>query len=296
MVRKATTTVATRAPKGAVNNWEAEMEQDAVLGAEAEALSNGGQFIGLAAGVLAYNGNPMPNNEMRCVILDSIFENVFYEGEYESGNPTAPRCFAYGRYDKDGKTVIGIDTKDGEREMAPHKTVLKPVCDTCAECPNNQFGSAATGRGKACKNTRRLALIPVQGAMKKGQFIINTVDTEHYVSAAMAYLKTPVTSTKIFSGYVQQVASSLKRPTYGIFTRVFTVPDTDKQFTVNFEVVDSVPATLGRIIMDRVAEARAAIAFPYTQHVDETPKKGGSTKGKPAPAKGKKETAPRARY
>lgn len=274
---------------GAVNSWEAEMEADAVVAAESESLSGGGAFIGLGQNQMTFNGAVVPNNEIHCVILDAIFENVNYEGEYDKDNPTGPRCFAYGRYHKDGKTIFGIDTWDDDTsEMKPHKAVIDRVCDTCAECPRNQFGSAEKGAGKACKNTRRLALIPVLGATKKGQFAINTTDTEHYATAAMAYIKTPVTSTKIYSGFVQQVAGSLKRPPYGVFTRMFMTPS-ENMIALNFEAVDVIPNSLGKVIMERHAEAQVAITFPYQQTIsDAKPKRG--KKEKPAvAARGRKE-------
>jgi hypothetical protein len=276
---------------GAINNWEAEMEADAVVAAESESLSGGGAFIGLGQNQMTFNGAAVPNNEIHCIILDAIFENVNYEGEYDKDNPTGPRCFAYGRYHKDGKTILGIDTWDGDTsEMKPNKAVLNRVCDTCAECPRNQFGSAEKGAGKACKNTRRLALIPVLGATKKGRFTINTTDTEHYATAAMAYIKTPVTSTKIYSGFVQQVAGSLKRPPYGVFTRMFMTPS-ENMIALNFEAVDSIPSNLGKTIMERHAEAQVSITFPYSQMLPDEKSKRGA-KGKPVKGKPAKQEAP----
>ena len=278
MVRKSAegnTGVATR-QSGKVMSWEDEMAKDAELAAAQETLTGGGQFVSLASGVLSVNGAPMANNEMRCIILDAIFENVYYEGDFDRENQTSPTCFAFGRYDKDGKTVISIEGWEGGEDvkgLRPHKSVPERVCDSCEACPMNQFGTAKTGRGKACANRRRLGLIPVQGVTKKGQFIINTQDEEHYATAPMAYLKTPVTSTKVYSAYVTQVASALKRPPYGVFTRVWLTPS-DNQFTVNFEAIDSIPSNLRRVITDRHEEAMAAISFPYTMLSEgEDPKK-----------------------
>lgn len=275
-----------------VVDWEKQMEADAAIATAQESLSGGGQFIGLRSGVLTFNGAAMPNNELRCVVLDNIFENVYYEEEFDQDNPGAPRCFAYGRFDIGTKKINGIDvledsTADGG--MAPHHSVLNPVHTDCASCPMNQFGTSKTGRGKACSNRRRLALIPVLGTMKKGTFQINVGDIEHYQTAALAYLKTPVTSAKIFGAYVSQVAASLKRPPYGVFTRIFVTPGGDNQFTVNFESIDNIPSSLGKIIMQRHEEAETAIVFPYAQLVDDAPKKGGKAKGgKAAPVKGGK--------
>jgi hypothetical protein len=277
MVRKSAkeeTGVVTRGKRGVVG-WEAQMLADAEIAAAQEASTGGGQFIGLKAGVITINGTPVPNNEFRCVILDNIFENVYYEDDYDQDNPGAPRCFAYGRYDAGSKKVIGIDNMDSATDegMAPHKSVVNPVHHDCETCPMNQFGTSKTGRGKACGNRRRLGVVLALGITKKGQFTIDTTDVDHYMTAPITYLKTPVTSSKIFGGYTQQVATSLKRPPYGVFTRIFTIQGGDNQFSVNFECVDSIPASLSKTIMQRHEEAVAAIAFPYAQLSDDSPKK-----------------------
>lgn len=291
--------VVTRGQRG-MATWEAQLAKDAEIAAAQESLTGGGQFVGLRAGQLTINGAPMPNNEVRCVVLDNIFENVYYEGDYEADTPVAPRCFAYGRYDAGTKRVVGIDTMDGATTegLAPHKSVVNPVHTDCETCPMNQFGTSKTGRGKACGNRRRLGLLPVLGTTKKGQFQINTTDTEHYATAPVTYLKTPVTSAKVFGAYVQQVAAALKRPLYSVFTKVFTTPSGDNQFTVNFECEDSIPSSLGKIIMQRHEEVAAAIAFPYAPNVEVEGAAKKKPKGKQAPfvKGGKQQPAAKKRY
>lgn len=296
MARKTEETgVRTRGTTTAVS-WEKRLEADAAIAAAQESLTGGGQFIGTKSGQLTFNGAALPNNELRCIIADNIFENVYYEDEYDQDNPGAPRCFAYGRFDAGTKKILGIDVMDestADGGMAPHHSVLNPVHTDCATCPMNQFGTSKTGRGKACSNRRRLAILPVLGTMKKGNFQINTADTEHYMTAPLAYLKTPVTSSKVFGAYVSQVAGSLKKPPYAVFTKVFITPGGDNQFTVNFESIDVVPNSLGKIIGDRHDEAVAAIAFPYSQLVEDAPKKGKKpvkgAKQPPKPIKGAKQ-------
>ncbi len=294
MVRKASeeTGVKTRGTT-AMASWEKQLEADAAVAVAQESLTGGGQFIGLRSGIMTFNGEVMPNNELHCVILDNIFENVYYEDDYDSDNPGAPRCFAYGRFDPATKKVLGVDcmeenTADGG--MAPHKSVLRPVHTDCASCPMNQFGTSKSGRGKACSNRRRLALIPVAGSTKKGRFVVNTGDTDHYQTASIAYLKTPVTSSKIFGDYQKQVGATVKRPLYAVFSRVFVTPGGDNQFAVNYECIDNAPAALGKILLERRSEAEVAILFPYTQLVDDGKKvargKGDKgDKGAKAPAK-----------
>lgn len=85
---------------------------------------------------------------LECIVLDFAWFLVHYPGVYNSANPQKPNCFATGRENPEGG------------ELLPHKSVEKPLGKTCKECPKNQWGSAATGKGKACKNQRRLILVP----------------------------------------------------------------------------------------------------------------------------------------
>lgn len=82
------------------------------------------------------------------IILDFAWFMVHYPGVYNSNNPQQPNCFATGRENPEGG------------ELAAHETVSKPQGENCASCPKNQWGSAPSGKGKACKNQRRLIIVP----------------------------------------------------------------------------------------------------------------------------------------
>ena len=77
------------------------------------------------------------------VIVDFVSRNTFYEGTYDPNNITPPTCFA-----------IHPELK----QMAPSENSPIKQSDDCASCPMNQFGSS--GKGKACKNGRMLAVLP----------------------------------------------------------------------------------------------------------------------------------------
>jgi hypothetical protein len=83
-----------------------------------------------------------------CIILDFAWFMVHYPGIYNSNNPQQPNCFAVGRENPEGG------------ELKAHESVEGPQGPNCKECPKNQWGSAPTGKGKACKNQRRLILVP----------------------------------------------------------------------------------------------------------------------------------------
>lgn len=90
----------------------------------------------------------LPNGQrvegpLELVVVDFINKNTYYEGAYDPNNITAPNCFAI-------HPII--------KEMVPSANAPDRQCDDCTSCPMNQFGSA--GKGKACKNTRLLAVLP----------------------------------------------------------------------------------------------------------------------------------------
>ena len=85
---------------------------------------------------------------LECIILDFAWLMVHYPGVYNSNNPQQPNCFAIGRENPEAG------------ELKPHHTVSTPQGENCAACPKNEWGSAASGRGKACKNQRRLIIVP----------------------------------------------------------------------------------------------------------------------------------------
>lgn len=242
----------------AVAKWDEELARQAEIAAAMEASSGGGQFFSIQGGQLTWQDNPMPGNEMAVVILDHIFENTFYEDAYDPDNPAPPSCFAFGRNDK---------------EMEPHIIVREAdnqMADACDGCEMNEWGSADTGRGKACKTTRRLAMIPAGNFDKNGDFEMID-DPEFYAKAQIGYMKLPVTSINGFASFVKQVAGTLKRPPFGIFTRVYVQPDPKTQYKVFFEPLDSIPDELASVIMERNEEAKTVIDFPYQLPDEEEP-------------------------
>nr|DAE98561.1 MAG TPA: hypothetical protein [Bacteriophage sp.] len=261
----------------AVANYDEQLA--ALMQQEVEtekSVNTGGKFISTKGGQLTYDGNPMKDNEMYVVILDHIFENAYYEGRFNPDNPQPPTCFAFGRNEKD---------------MIPHVNVTEAEqnpCDNCHDCPMNQWGS--DGKGKACKNVRRLALIPA-GHVDRKTDELELYDEDHFLTAEVAYLKLPVTSTKGFSTYVKQVAQAYNKPVLGVITRVYTTPDPKTQYKVNFEAIEEVPAELLGALMQRRAAVTEEIDFPYSLERDEQPAQAPKGRGRQAPG-----TAKRGKY
>lgn len=115
--------------------------------------------------------NPDIEKELKVIIVDQYAVNAYYKDAYD-GTEVAPDCFS-----NDGHTGIN---QYGE------------ICN-CDSCPNNRYGSAIDGLGKACKNMRKV-------------FIIRSGDNFPML------LTLPATSIKPFGKYLQRIVTKGLRP------------------------------------------------------------------------------------
>lgn len=273
-------TAAKKSTSTAVAKWDEELARQAQIAAAVEESTATGQFFSLKSGVLSFNDNQIPGNEMAVVILDGILETIYYEGEYDIDNPSGPTAFAFGREEK---------AMTWHENSAPD--FAGKLCNESEVC---EWGSAEKGRGKAARETRRLAMIPA-GTLENGKFKAFD-DEDAFANSAIAYMKLPVTSVKGYAGFVKTIAGALKRPPHGIFAKVKVVPDAGTQFKVVFEALSPVPDDLMATIMARHEEAVASIEFPYPAYEEPEAKPARSRGGKaskPAAKSAGKAASPR---
>lgn len=257
--------------KDKLAKWDDQLAAEAQAAAAMEANSGGVRFLSVRGGVLTWNDAPVPGNQMAVVILDTIFENVMYTEEFDADSPSSPDCFAFGR---------------DEASMEPHKVAKEAGTaeeGPCKGCEKNEWGSADKGRGKACRNVRRLGLISAGQLGPTGK--LKLIDEPDYYGkdGELAFFKVPVTSVKGFAGFVKQVASALRLPPHGIVTKMSVQPDPKTQFKVVFEPIQEVPKSLIPSIMKRRDEVKGIIDQPYAprEEASERPAKG-KAKGKAA--------------
>jgi hypothetical protein len=269
MARQAKALPPAKTESRALINWAERLATEAQAAAEMEKGVGGGQFISTRSGQLTVDSDAVPGNELAVVVLDAILEHVYYKGDFDPDNPAPPDCFAFGRGE--------------DKDLVPHKTVFdhdQAVNPTCDGCPMGEWGSAPKGKGKACRWTRRLAVV-VAGTIHKGNVELED-DAEHFRKAEVRYLKLPVTSVKIWAGWVKQVAAVMRRPPHGVFAKLSVKPDPKTQFRVEFEVIDKVPDAMMPALMDRRDQHVAAglTEFPYNLDVEERPKPAKPVKGR----------------
>jgi hypothetical protein len=245
-----TTAVATRRTGTAVAlppEWQAELAQAAKDASAKETPSV--SSISFRSGVMAYQGQPVPGNTMPCIIVGSAYERALYEGPFDPNNPKNPVCFAL--------------TTDGENGK-PHENSLKPQNATCAGCPNDEWGSAGEGRrGKACKEIRRLALIPAD-KLQSAADILN---------AELASAKVPVTSVGNWSNHVHKVAAVHNMPVWAVVSRISVKPHIKNQFEVFFDIEDTIEDVEAlTALKTKVAHVEPFVMTPYSMATEEETK------------------------
>ena len=266
----------------AVTKWDEELARRAKVATKMEQnTGTGGQYFSIAGGILSFNDQPMPDNQMAVVVVDAVLENAYYDQPYDpKGDAVPPSCYALAR---------------DEADLAPHERVVKAKTaehDVCKGCPQNEYGTARVGRGKACKNTRRLALLPAGRFLKDGTFE-PIEDPDHYAGAPLGILRIPVTSIVPYANWVRQVEQVMHRPPLGVFCKVACIKDPERQVALTFETLAKVPdELLGALFQRADNDTEGLLMQPYPEPEDKP------ARGKAAPAKrarGKAAPAKRAR-
>lgn len=220
-----------------------------------------GVMLSARGGTLSVGDEVLPGNQACVIILDSAFENTLYEGKFDADNPTPPICYAL------AQGAEGQETMAPDQSMQVDLNYFQPQSETCKSCKWNEWGSADQGRGKACQNRRRLAIIPAGFyAPKRGSrdFDLQIFDDpKHFQTADVVLAKLPVMSVKNWSKYVNQIATNFHRPPHGVITRLFLEPDQQSQFRFDFEFIEELPDELAQVIMDRHASVGKQIMQGY---------------------------------
>jgi hypothetical protein len=231
--------------------WDEELAAaaEAAKNLAAQQAGGGAKVIGIRGGVMTVDGNPVPGNALVGVIAGFTLCNKYFESDFDPDNPASPVCYAYGQ------------SKD---EMGPHDEAEKPQNERCTGCPHNEFGSSDKGKGKACKNTYQLMLLPA------GDYDAKTDSFEPPASpdeldGELYALSVPPTSLRAFAGYVAQLAGNL-RPPWACFTRVSVTPDPKTQLKLGFQLVKNADTDLLAALKARHEEAMKVIEVPFQKN------------------------------
>lgn len=229
-------------------NWDEQLREMATQEADRTPAGTGDTIQLKKNGQFMFQGASL-GDSIDVVIVDHVFVKKFFDTDYDESNPSPPACFA-------------IAVK--EKELDPHESVPARQSKTCAECWANEFASSdkGSGRGKACADRRRLAILDAQG-----------------LDGDMIKLEIPVTSRANFNKYITQVTKAAGVPSFAVVTRITMDPDADYQ-TLMFEFVEKLPAKLAVGVSHRIKEAHDLLMTPYDVSGYQKPGKGGKKRGR----------------
>ena len=133
-----------------------------------------------------------PRNSIEVVLLKSspAISKIFYKNGYVEGSNAAPDCWS-------------------ANGVTPDASVQNKCNATCADCPMNAWGSriSESGKpGKACSDSRRVAIVPV-----------NDIDNELFGGPML--LRIPAASLKDLKAY-GDLLDSYQYPYYAVATRI----------------------------------------------------------------------------
>lgn len=155
--------------------------------------------------------NGLTVDSIECVIVDFVAANYYYDQMFDRNNIVPPKCFA-----------IGLEPAG----LVPSASSPEVQCEACAGCWANQFKSARNGKGKACSNTRLLAILP----------LTNDDGSPTDENTPLRVIKASATAVRFFDGYVGSVVSKYGVPIRGVTTRI-TLSD-DEYPSLRFEVME----------------------------------------------------------
>lgn len=223
-----------KAPGTAVVTWKEKMAMVTAQASSMEATKGG--FLSFKNGRMSYDDTPIPGDKMDVIVVDFLLENGIFKEKYNANKPATPMCYALGR---------------DEETLAPHPDCDEPQAPKCGTpgqdgcCPHNEWASDPEGgRGKACRNTRRVAIIAADSIAQGAEGI---------KKANVLMCKIPVTSLKFFSKFINQATKVLESPPFAVPVQLSVTPSAN-MFDVNWKVLNKI-------------EDQALLEALYNKHV-----------------------------
>lgn len=194
----------------------------------AQGLRSSGSYIGFKNAQLKVDGISIPANELNVRVLAAISERAWYSKDFDADVVQVPDCY----------------TLD---DSVPHLDSVNPQADNCGDCAHNKWGSAARGKGKACREAARVIVIPANVPL---------------ASAQMYTAKVPVTSLSTVTSFTSRCGQANKL--MGEFvTKLSVVEDKKSFFKVHLTPVE-VTAEMDMAALLKAQDAAYNLAMtPY---------------------------------
>jgi hypothetical protein len=238
------------------SQYEDRLAQYAQEARETES-PKGLKTIGTRAGLLTVDGDTLPDNKLRCIILHHMREHQYFDPSvpYDENNPTSPICFAL----YEGKDLTNVMAHEASTQPQNPQEFLDPedesktiVLSPCQTCPQFKWRSAGGGRkGKACREVRRVGLIAADGL---------TLDT--LAVTEIRRMKIPTMSVPGWANYLSALAE-VNRPPFAVITEISTVPDQQSNFRITFKPIAPVPDEFMEQLFTMIDAVKEPLSAPY---------------------------------
>lgn len=190
-------------------------------------MAGGSNQISFKGGQIIVDGNIVPGGEMNVIVLGILNERTFYPGAFDPNKIQTPACYSY----------------NGE---LPHAEAAAPQHTNCRGCEQDKWGSATTGRGKACREAARLAII--------------SADAD-FESAPIYTCRIPISSISTAREFAAKASAAGKL--VGQYTvKLIVKPDSKSFFSVTLMAIGPNPIDLS-LLLPRMNEADGVLTRPY---------------------------------
>jgi hypothetical protein len=227
-------------------DWREQLRKDAQEESERTPAGSGNRISLKRNGKFAFQGAEL-GSSIQCVIVDHIIAKTWYDRPFDEDDPSPPACFAL---------------KPDPKNIAPHASSPLRQAEVCEDCWANEWASSTRGKGKACSDKHRLALLHADD-----------------LDGDLIYLEVPVTSGAAFKKYITGVTKAADLPCYAVLTEISMDDHADWQ-TLNFELIGEVSENDLAAPFSKRKQAREMLMTPYdvTGFVPAEGKKGGKKK------------------
>lgn len=239
----------------AVVPWQEEMAARANKAAKAVKVQSITKKISTAGGVLSVDDEVIEGNELRVIIVGATPENQYYDRPYDPKNPTVPVCYSFGDPSADEPGEGMVPHAEAEAPQGTDDPDNGSADGNCADCWANRMGTADVGRGKACKNIYRVAVV-TEDALESAEALAD---------AEVRMVNVPVMSVRNFATFVHKIADDMQRPPEAVVALLKVVPDPKSQFQVkfSFEELINFDQDLYEAMTKKVAEVAQQLVLPY---------------------------------
>jgi len=194
----------------------------------AQGMRTSGSYISFKNAILKVDGQPVPNNTADVRVLAVVGERAWYDGEFDADQVQVPACYA-------------LDSTE------PHELAADPQSDACATCEKNKWGSAARGRGKACREGARVIVVPAGTPLDIAQ---------------MSTAKFPVTSLASVTAFSSRCTQAGKL-TGEMITTLSVVEDKKSFFKASLTIKEVTNNMDMQLLLKKQQEAYQLAVTPY---------------------------------